>query len=65
MFALYEDGTPGIGRQNIQSVKNRLAREGIPLSAWDVAGHHGRGVEFCLATGRLVVTALGFADKVL
>ena len=63
MFSVYENGSPGIGRQNIRSVKNHLVREGIPLAGWDVAGHHGRNVEFYLATGRLVVTSLGFRDK--
>jgi chemotaxis protein CheD len=63
MFSVYENGSPGIGRQNVRSVKNLLARSGITLSGWDVAGHHGRSVEFYLATGRLVVKALGFKDK--
>jgi chemotaxis protein CheD len=63
MFSAYENGSPGIGRRNIRSVRNVLARIGIPLAGWDVAGHHGRSVAFYLATGRLVVRALGFEDK--
>ena len=63
MFSTYGSGCDGIGAQNLRSVKEVLAREGIPLVGWDVAGRHGRSVEFHLATGRLVVRALGKEDR--
>ena len=63
MFASYENGGAGIGGQNVRSVKHTLAREGVRLVGWDVAGHHGRTVEFHLASGKLVVTAAGREDK--
>ena len=63
MFASYTDSSTGIGAQNIQGTKHLLARAGIPLVGWDVAGHHGRSVEFHLATGRVTVKALGLKDR--
>ena len=63
MFSSYEDGVAGIGGQNIRSVKHILRKEQIPLVGWDVAGDHGRSVEFHLASGQLIVRAIGKADK--
>ena len=63
MFPSYGNGGAGIGAENIRSVKDLLGREQVPLAGWDVAGQHGRTVEFHLASGRLVVKALGKAEK--
>jgi chemotaxis protein CheD len=63
MFATYGNGSAGIGGQNIRSVKHILAREGIPLVGWDLAGQHARTVEFHLASGKLVVKASGQEDR--
>ena len=63
MFSAYDNGRDGIGAQNIRSIKHILRQVEIPLVGWDVAGQHGRTVEFHLASGRLVVKALGKADK--
>jgi chemotaxis protein CheD len=63
MFASYTNGSTGIGKQIIHSVRAVLSRERIPLVGWDVAGHHGRTVEFYLASGQMVVKTLGSHDK--
>jgi chemotaxis protein CheD len=63
MFSAYDNGSTGIGSQNIRRVKEILKREQIPLVGLDVAGHHGRSVEFHLQSGRLVVTAIGIKDR--
>jgi chemotaxis protein CheD len=62
MFSSYENHT-SIGSQNISSIKKLLRQSRIPLVGWDVASHHGRSVEFCLASGRVVVKANGITDK--
>src|SRR6185369_12963146 len=53
MFSSYDNGSAGIGGQVVGSIKDILSREQIPLVGWDVAGHHGRTVEFYLASGRM------------
>jgi chemotaxis protein CheD len=63
MFASYNNGSAGIGAENLRSIKDLLEREAIPLVGWDIAGQHGRTVEFHLTSGRLVVKALGKEDK--
>jgi len=65
MFAAYGSESSGIGGQNLRAVRDILQRERIPLAGWDVAGNHGRSVEFHLATGSLIVQALGATDKVV
>jgi chemotaxis protein CheD len=65
MFSAYGTEGSGIGGQNLRAVKDLLQREGIPLAGWDVAGSHGRSVEFHLASGSLIVKALGATDKVV
>ncbi|MBI1912661.1 MAG: chemotaxis protein CheD [Deltaproteobacteria bacterium] len=63
MFPSYSVADAGIGRQNIESVRDILRREGIHLAGWDTGGNHGRNVEFHLDSGRVVVTAFGRADR--
>ena len=63
MFSDYNDGSKGIGEQNVISVKHVLKREGIPLIGEDVGGHHGRTVKFELNSGRLLVKAIGKTDR--
>jgi chemotaxis protein CheD len=61
MFA--GDNGAGIGKQNVTRLKDLLDRERIPLVGWDVAGRHGRSVEFHLASGKVVVRTLDKDDK--
>lgn len=63
MFPSYSVADAGVGRQNIESVRDILRREGIHLAGWDTGGHHGRNVEFHLDSGKVVVTAFEKADK--
>ena len=64
MFSHYENGAPpSIGEQNIMSIKEILRREGIPLIGVDIAGHHGRNVEFHLESGKVIVRAIGKDQK--
>jgi len=59
MFSSYDGLNPGIGEQNIISIKHILNRQGIPLIAEDIGGHHGRNIEFHLDSGKLVIKAVG------
>jgi chemotaxis protein CheD len=63
MFSSYDNDGAGIGAENVRRIKEILEWEDIPLVGWDVAGHHGRTVEFHLTSGRIVVRALGKAEK--
>jgi len=63
MFSDYESVSTGIGEQNIASVRNILKRERISVLGEHVGGHHGRSVEFHLSSGRLIVKAIGKADR--
>jgi len=63
MFSWYEDSNPGIGEQNITSIRRILRREQIVLIGEDTGGHHGRSVEFHLDSGRVIVTAIGQEEK--
>ncbi len=63
MFSSYDNGSAGMGVQNIQSIKQILYQEKIPLVGFDVGGHHGRSVEFHLASGQMVVRTLENLDK--
>lgn len=63
MFPSYSDTSTGIGEQNIVSIRRLLEKEHITLVGLDVGGNHGRNVEFCLESGRIIVTALGKEDK--
>jgi chemotaxis protein CheD len=64
MFSTYDEGTNGIGSQNIRRIKDILQRNRIPLTGWDVDGRHGRSVDFHLTSGNLVVKSFGTTDKV-
>jgi len=59
MFLSSEDSSPGIGEQNIISVKHILSREQIPLVGKSTGGNYGRSVEFYLDSGKLIVKAIG------
>lgn len=63
MFPSYSAGSAGIGRQNVEGLKDVLERAGIPLAVWDTGGSHGRNVEFHMDSGRVVVTAFGMEDR--
>jgi len=63
MYSSYEESNPGIGKQNISSIKQILRRERIPLIGEDVGGHHGRNIEFYLDSGKVIVRAMGKGDK--
>lgn len=59
MFALNGYFTPGVGEENIASVKHVLKQERIPVIGEDTGGHHGRSLEFRLDSGILAVKAIG------
>lgn len=63
MFSSYSGVIAGIEEQNVTSVKNILKSEQIPLAGMDTGGRHGRGVEFYLSSGRVVVKAFEREDK--
>ena len=59
MFSSIDDFSPGIGEQNIASVKCILKQKLIPVTGENTGGDYGRSVEFYLDTGRVVVRAIG------
>jgi len=59
MFLSSDDLSPGIGEQNIISVKYILKRKQIPVIGENTGGNCGRSVEFYLDSGKVVVKAIG------
>jgi len=55
MFKVLSSGTEGIGGQNIEAAKEKLAQEDIKVAASDTGGNSGRSVEFDLQTGLVTV----------
>jgi chemotaxis protein CheD len=64
MFVCSDDSGPGIGKQNVSSVRRILDRERIPLSGEEVGGNFGRNVEFHLDSGRVNVKTAGKKEDV-
>jgi len=63
MFLSSDDSNPGIGGQNIISVKCILKRKRIPVIAENTGGNYGRSVEFYLDSGKVMVKAIGRETK--
>jgi len=63
MFLSSDGLSPGIGEQNIISVKNILKRKRIPVIGENTGGNYGRSVEFYLDSGKVMVRAIGKEDK--
>ena len=63
MFLSSEDFSPGIGEQNIISVKRILKQKRIPVIGENTGGNYGRSVEFYLDSGKVMVKAIGREDK--
>ncbi len=55
---LYPTAEMTIGERNAASARQILPQLGIPLTAEEVGGHHGRTVEFDLATGAVLVRSV-------
>jgi len=63
MFLSSDDSNPGIGGQNIISVKCILKRKRIPVIGENTGGNYGRSVEFYLDSGKVTVKAIGRETK--
>jgi len=63
MFLSSDDSSPGVGGQNIISIKLILKRRRIPVIAENTGGNYGRSVEFYLDSGKVMVRAIGREDK--
>ena len=64
MFLCSDDLAPGIGKQNVSSIRRILQREQIPLSGEEVGGSYGRNVEFYLDSGKVIVKTAGKKEDV-
>jgi chemotaxis protein CheD len=64
MFNCSDDIAPGIGKQNVSSIRRILGREQIPLSGEEVGGSCGRNVEFYLDSGKVMVKTAGKKEDV-
>ena len=65
MFACSSDSSPGIGKQNITSIRQILDRERLTLAGEDTGGGYGRSIEFHLDSGRVTIRAVGREDREL
>lgn len=54
-----------IGRRNVETAHNALARHGIAVAAEDTGADYGRTVEFHTATGEMVIRALQGPGKTI
>ena len=63
MFVSSDDLSPGIGKQNITSVKRILKQKRILVIGENTSGNYGRNVEFHLDSGKVMVKAIGREDK--
>ena len=63
MFPSSDDFSPGIGEQNIASVKRILEQKRIPVIGENTGGNYGRNVEFYLDSGKVIVRAVGKEDR--
>lgn len=55
MFKVLSTGPEGIGAQNVEAAKKKLAQENIKVAASSTGGNSGRSVEFDLQTGLIAV----------
>ena len=65
MFVNNNGSSPGIGKQNVISIRQILIRERLPLAGEDTCGGYGRSVEFNLDSGRVIIRAVGREDREL
>ena len=65
MFDGGNGSSPGIGKQNINSVRQILIREKLSLAGEDTGGGYGRSVEFNLDSGKVIVRTVGREDREL
>ena len=65
MFASGNNSSPGIGKQNITTIRQILDREQLLLIGEDTDGGYGRSIEFHLNSGRVIVRAVGREDREL
>jgi chemotaxis protein CheD len=64
MFKCSSDLGPGIGKQNVLSIRRLLNREQIRLVGEDVGGRRGRNVDFYLDSGRVIVKTTGKKEEI-
>jgi chemotaxis protein CheD len=65
MFGSGEADSSGIGRRNVERLKDVLQVHHIPLVGWDIEGSCGRCVELHLDSGDLVVIATGHERMII
>ena len=64
MFESFGADGDGVGARNTRAARETLAKLDIPLLFEDVGGHHGRTVEFELASGIVQVRSVRGGDIV-
>ena len=57
-LSLQANGDEGVGGRNASMARQVLQELAIPLVAEDVGGHHGRTIDFHLATGTVQIRSL-------
>lgn len=55
---MYENTSLDMGKDNIISARDKLAKEGIALVGECVGGHQGRSIEFSVGTGIMTVKSM-------
>lgn len=54
-----------VGILNVEAVREKLKKEGIPIVAEDTGGSHGRTIEFYPQTGKLVIRSFGRPERTI
>ena len=66
MFAFQsQSDLMSVGTSNVEAVKEKLRKEGIPLMAEDTGGSHGRTIVFYPQTGKLTIKAVDKPEMVI
>lgn len=65
MFSFISPHTLDIGRRNIETAKETLKQEGIPIIAENVGGNKGKTIFFDIKTGAIEVRISGEKTKII
>jgi len=49
----------GVGHQNIEAVREQLAKARVPITGHATSGNHGRKMRLAIDSGQVTVTAIG------
>jgi chemotaxis protein CheD len=65
MFSFISPETLDVGTRNIETAKEILKKEGIPIASKDIGGTRGRTISFDIKTGRIEIKISGKKEEVI